>query len=87
MSSRLPDTVPNARQCFYTTVPSALPNTAEDLTTNLSLNTLSCLHDSLISANEDALANLSQASDKLAVLAPDNFTQLIAAQPNALRRL
>ena len=87
MSSRLPDTIPNARQYSYTAASCALPNTTEDLTTNFSLDTLSCLHDSLVSTDEDAFANLSQASDELAILASDDFTQLIAAQPNALRRL
>lgn len=62
----------------------ALPHAAKNLTTNLSLDTLSRLHNTLVSADENTLANLSQSSDKLAVLAPDNLTQLIAAEPNSL---
>lgn len=64
-----------------------LPNTAKNLTTNLSLNALSCLHEPLVSADEDALANLSQSPDELAILTPNNLAQLITAQPNTLSRL
>ena len=63
---------------------SRLPDTAKNLTTNLSLDTLSCLHETLVSADEDALANLSQPPDELAILTPNNLTQLITAQPNTL---
>jgi hypothetical protein len=63
------------------------PDAAKNLTTNLSLDTLSRFHDTLIGADENALANLSQPPDELAILAPHNLTQLIAAQPNALCRL
>lgn len=61
-----------------------LPDTAKNLTTNLSLDTLSCLHETLVSADEDALANLSQPPDELAILTPNNLTQFVTAQPNTL---
>lgn len=77
----MPDNIPTRQHH------AALPNAAKNLTTNLSLNTLSSLHDALISANKNALANLSQTPDKLAILAPHNLAQLVAAQPNALCRL
>jgi hypothetical protein len=79
--------LPNASKYFYKIESFTSPDAAKNLTANLSLDTLSRLHDTLISADEDALANLSQPPDELAVLAPHNLTQLITAQPNALRRL
>jgi tRNA A37 threonylcarbamoyltransferase TsaD len=78
---------PNASKYPYNISFSALPNAAKNLTTNLSLDTFSRLHNTLISADENALANLSQPPDKLAILTPHNLTQLIAAQPNTLCRL